>query len=102
MLKLHNSLLKKLQCPSLVLSGGASRVLSRPAVKLFKNDEERRTEEMNALSLGNGYALNGPEKSSLRNCMDFEVLARTKVWLIHIFYIQGVSWPADSLSNSYL
>lgn len=44
---------------------------------------------MNALSLGNGSKLNGPEISSLHNCMDFGVdelsHAHSKVWLIHTF-----------------
>lgn len=58
---------------------------------------------MNALSLGNSYKLNGPEKSSLHNCMDFGVEelspAHSRAWLIHTFYILGVSWPADCLSH---
>lgn len=44
---------------------------------------------MNALSLENGYKLNGPEKSSWHNCVDFGVdelsHAHSRVWLIHTF-----------------
>lgn len=57
---------------------------------------------MKAPSLGNGYGAHGPEKPSLHNGMDFGVVAHRSVWLIHTFYRLGVSWPAHSLSHSYL